>query len=224
MKLIQVSVPRQRLGWEGWRVIPAQTVFLTCSQVSQWNLVKRNIQRRLKGKGSAYLPQLGWGMSLVLVTFVSSSWCHCLKYLSPCQLLSETWSWSWSDSRLMKAWARLNSSLCWSLGSLWGVGYSESFGKGRIEAFRYLVEVEGVLRIEAREEKRMLKGCPKHPGAGLGLHRGHYYGARVYRTLWCAFHEMMPPPLPEMPGADWDTAGPAVGVGDSEYTLSCRVP
>lgn len=162
MQLIQISVSRQRLVWEEWRVIPAQTVSLTCSQMSQWNQVKRNIQRRLKGKGSAYLLQLGWEMSPMLATFVSSSWCHCLKHLSPCQLLSETWSWSCSDSGLMKTWARLNSSLCSYLGSLWGVGYSESFGKGRIEALGYLGGVEGVLRIEARREKRMLKGCRKH--------------------------------------------------------------
>lgn len=108
---------RKRLEWQGRGQLQHRLFILPVHICPNEVRLKGASREDIQGSGSACLLHSGW----MPVTFVNSS-CHCLNHLFPCQLLSEPWAWSHSDLRLIKAWARLISSLCWSLVSLWGVG------------------------------------------------------------------------------------------------------
>lgn len=115
---------------------------------------------------------------------------------------------------LVLQWFRVDGSLgwidqllCWSPGSLWGVGCSGSFGEGSMETLGYLGGVEGVLRLEERGRERCWRGVNRVPGQGvdLGLHGGITLGSGfiehsdVLYMEWCRLQCLRGGARTEMP-------------------------
>lgn len=150
-------------------------------------------------------------MSWKHVTFANCSLYHCLYLFLPPTFWAMTLVHSGSGSA--KAVSGLTSSVCWSLGSLWAVSYSEGFGKDRMEPFGYPGGMEGVLRIQKSGRRESSKGANTHLANGETwiYIRGHYTWINIDKAFWCVLQGMMPLPLREMQGTDWDAAGAVVG-------------